>query len=341
MNTLVESRRLANINSKSSSLRKKILILGSGYLAVDLFEILRSKKLALTEVVGLVDGGTNGFERSRQEIVGGYDHLFELVEKYRVRMVVVCLEDRRQVLPVQTLLDLKTMGVDIIDGHTLYEEESGRLSIDFIRPSALIFSTGFQRRLVAMWFKRFVDIICAAAGMFLLFPIFVIIALSIRLDSAGPVFYRQVRVGLQGNPFVIWKFRTMRDDAERNGPRWARVRDSRITRVGRWVRLLRVDEFPQLLNVLKGEMSLVGPRPERPVFVQELRKQIPYYDLRHTIRPGITGWAQVKYRYGASAQDAHVKLQYDLYYVKNLSVVLDIRVLIATVKVVLFGVGAR
>ncbi len=175
----------------------------------------------------------------------------------------------------------------------------------------------------------------------MLIPLFLLVAFLIKVDSLGPVFYRQVRVGLRGRPFSIWKFRSMVQDAENAGAQWAQADDPRISRVGWWLRKTRVDEFPQLINVLRGEMSLVGPRPERPVFVQDLRKTIPYYDLRHTVRPGITGWAQVKFRYGASAEDAHMKLQYDLYYVKRLSFGIDMSVLVQTVRVMLLGEGAQ
>jgi lipopolysaccharide/colanic/teichoic acid biosynthesis glycosyltransferase len=181
----------------------------------------------------------------------------------------------------------------------------------------------------------------AFVGIILLVPLFVLVGLLIKFDSQGSVFYRQMRVGFRGQPFMILKFRSMSQDAEKSGPRWAEMNDPRVSRVGRWLRKLRIDELPQLINVLKGEMSLVGPRPERPMFVQELREKIPYYDLRHTVRPGITGWAQSRFRYGASIGDAHVKLQYDLYYVKNMSLALDFRILIETARVVLFAEGAR
>ena len=255
--------------------------------------------------------------------------------------MAVCLEDRRAVLPVQTLLDMKAMGRDVVDGHYLYEEESGRLSIDHLKPSALIFSTGFRRRLVTMLLKRCLDVLVAIVGIVALVPLVVLLSILIKLDSSGPVFYRQMRVGLRGRPYMIWKFRSMRQDAEQSGARWATSEDPRVSRVGRWIRKWRLDELPQLINVMRGEMSLVGPRPERPVFVQELRNTIPYYDLRHTVRPGITGWAQTRFRYGASKEDSHVKLQYDLFYVKNLSLALDLRIVVHTVKVMLMGEGAR
>jgi sugar transferase (PEP-CTERM system associated) len=325
------------------SFKKRILIFGTGQLAVDVCQVILRRKPWRVSIVGFLDGTAErvGEQLVNPGIIGTYDQLAKVVGKHKVNTIVVCLEDRRSILPVQALLEVKARGVQIVDGHHVYEEKSGRLSIDSLRPSALIFSVGFRRRLLSMISKRLVDMLVASVGLVVLSPLFLLIAALIRSDSPGSVFYRQMRVGLGGSPFVIWKFRTMVDDAERTGPKWAEVADSRITKVGRWLRFLRIDEIPQLLNVLKGEMSLVGPRPERPVFVQELRKEIPYYDLRHTVSPGLTGWAQVKYRYGASAQDSHVKLQYDLYYVKNLSISLDIRVLIETVKVVLLGEGAR
>jgi exopolysaccharide biosynthesis polyprenyl glycosylphosphotransferase len=205
----------------------------------------------------------------------------------------------------------------------------------------VIFSSGFKQRMISRVMKRLVDILVSTGGLLIMLPLFLLIAALIKIDSSGPAMYRQTRVGLRGRPFLIWKFRSMRQDAEKSGPQWAQADDPRISRVGRWLRKTRIDEFPQLINVLKGEMSLVGPRPERPVFVQDLRKIIPYYDLRHTVRPGITGWAQVKFRYGASEEDAHMKLQYDLYYVKRLSFALDMRILVQTTQVMLAGEGAR
>lgn len=324
-------------------LKRRVLILGVGPLARDVCSTLLSNRGYSTEVVGFLDKDAThiGERLANPRIIGSYDQLFEVAEKYQVHTVAVCLEDRRAVLPVQTLLDLKAMGREIVDGHYLYEEESGRLSIDHLKPSALIFSAGFQRRVVTMAAKRTVDVVISMAGLVLLVPLCIVLALLIKMDSPGPVFYRQMRVGLRGRPYMIWKFRSMRQDAETSGERWASEKDPRISSVGWWLRKWRLDEWPQLINVLKGEMSLVGPRPERPVFVQELRNCIPYYDIRHTVRPGITGWAQTRFRYGASREDAHVKLQYDLYYVKNLSLYLDLKILLSTIKVVLFGEGAR
>jgi sugar transferase (PEP-CTERM system associated) len=282
-----------------------------------------------------------GGELVGTKIVGTMDQLRSVVERDRIDTIAVCLEDRRAVLPVQVLLDLKGMGINIWDGHHLFEEESGRLPIDDFKPSAIIFSREFRQGVVVRTVKRTMDFILSLIGIVVALPLVAVIATLIKLDSPGPVFYRQVRVGLRARPYMIWKFRSMFIDAEKEGARWASEVDSRVSRVGRYLRKWRLDEIPQLINVIRGEMSLVGPRPERPVFVQELRSAIPYYDLRHTVRPGITGWAQTQFGYGASTEDSHVKLQYDLYYVKYLSIQLDARILIETIRVILLGEGAR
>lgn len=325
------------------SVKRRVLILGVGPLGMDLCQVLLQRGVWFTEVVGFLakDDAQVGERHGGPLVIGTFDQLFEIAERYHVDTIAVCLEDRRAVLPVQTLLDMKAMGLDIVDGHLLYEEESGRLSIDLLKPSALIFSTGFRRRIFTMVLKRVIDFVLSVIGLVLLFPLMLVVAGIIKLDSPGPVFYRQMRVGLRGQPYMIWKFRSMARDAEKSGARWAVEGDPRISRVGRFLRKWRLDEIPQLFNVLKGEMSLVGPRPERPVFVQDLRNSIPYYDLRHTVRPGLTGWAQTQFRYGSSAEDSHTKLQYDLYYLKNLSLGLDLRILVETIKVVIFGQGAR
>ena len=322
---------------------KRVLILGNGGLAARIVQLFNAKRASRVHVVGYVD-----LEQTMAPPCLGIDmflgmtsQLFEIVERHRVNTIVVCLEDRRTALPVETLLDLKAMGSEVVDGHALYEEEAGCLHIDSLRPSALVFSAGFKKRVLTSLGKRLIDWVASAVGLLAGMPLFVLIAILIKLDSPGPVFYQQMRVGLRGQPYLIWKFRSMKIDAEKSGPRWAQPHDPRVSRVGWWLRKTRLDELPQLINVLKGEMSLVGPRPERPVFVQELRTQIPYYDLRHSVRPGITGWAQIRFRYGASAEDAHSKLQYDLYYVKNLSLALDARILLETIRVVLLGEGAR
>jgi len=258
-----------------------------------------------------------------------------------VHSIAVCVEDRRGFMPLDALLDVKSMGIQVVDGHRMYEEECGRLSIDELKPSFLIFSSGFRRKPVLMALKRIGDIVGALLGLVFLAPLMILIAFGIRMDSPGTILYRQMRVGLHGYPYLLLKFRSMRQNAEFDGVKWAEIQDARVTKFGQWLRQLRLDELPQFINVLKGEMSLVGPRPERPHFVQDLRKQIPYYDLRHTIRPGITGWAQIGFQYAGSVEDSHVKLQYDLYYVKNLSLWLDIKIMLRTIGVVLQGTGSR
>ncbi len=338
-----EWREAATRPSRGPRRRNRLLILGTGEFAKDLCRSVLRKRGKGYEVVGFVDrdGSQIGQRLVNPYVIGSCAQLFQIVELRQVDTIAVCLEDRRGGLPVQTLLDLKSLGVRIMDGHELYERESGRLSIDLVKPSVLIFSTGFRRYAIAMTVKRLFDTIASMCGVILLLPLWLVVSALIRIDSPGPVFYRQVRTGFHGHPFRLWKFRSMGCDAENEGAQWATIDDPRMTRVGRWLRKWRMDELPQLLNVIKGEMRLVGPRPERAQFVQELREVIPYYDVRHTVRPGITGWAQIRYQYAGSTDESHKKLQYDLYYVKNLSLWLDIRILVESIRVVLRGDGAR
>ncbi len=323
--------------------RKRVLILGESELMGDLIRILTTKRRHWFDVVGVLTNESNrvGQFILGKPILGTVTELFELVERFRVQTIAICVTDRRGSMPLDTLLDLKSMGLEVIDGHQLYESECGRLSIDELKPSALIFSSGFQRRPGMLLLKRLEDVIGASLGLVLLAPLMALVGLLIKLDSVGPALYKQTRIGHRGCPYVLWKFRSMRHESEGDTAQWAQLGDDRVTRMGRWLRLLRIDELPQFFNVLKGEMSLVGPRPERPIFVQKLRQQIPYYDLRHTIRPGLTGWAQICFNYAASVEDSHMKLQYDLYYVKHLSVWFDLSILFRTIRVILMGSGAR
>ncbi len=333
----------AHASWRAPGFKKRLLILGTGQLAVDLSQVIRSKPWLMFEIVGFLDemDGRIGEPLVEPRIIGTYDQLGQMVLQYHVDTIVVCLAEHRMFLPVQALLDFKTMGVNILDGHHLFETASGRLLIDTLRPSTLIFSTGFHRGLISLVCKRFIDVVVSALGLVALTPLFFIIAALIRVDSPGSILFRQLRVGLRGRLFSIWKFRSMQHDAEKFGPQWAQANDPRVSRIGRWLRKTRLDELPQLVNVFRGEMSLVGPRPERPEFVQGLRSIVPYYDIRHTVRPGMTGWAQVRFRYGASQEESHMKLQYDLYYVKNFSLLLDLKILVHTVRVVVLGEGAR
>jgi sugar transferase (PEP-CTERM system associated) len=269
--------------------------------------------------------------------------LVDLVREHRVTEIIVAVREQRGGgVPMDQLLDCRIGGVPIVDLAGFYERARNEVPVDSLKASWLVYGEGFVQGGVRQFTKRVFDVASSSVLLFLASPIMLLTALAIRLDSPGPVLYRQERVGLSGRSFQCIKFRSMRTDAEKDGvARWASKNDSRITRVGAFIRKTRIDELPQLISVLSGEMSMVGPRPERPSFVSQLREQIPYYDLRHTVKPGLTGWAQVRYAYGASLEDARRKHQFDLYYVKNNSVLLDLQVLIETVSVVLFREGAH
>ncbi|ABQ69785.1 sugar transferase [Rhizorhabdus wittichii RW1] len=276
---------------------------------------------------------------SRTEV----ESLSELVETTQANEVVLALDERRNTVPVDALLRLKTTGVHVTDISDFLERETGRIDLDTVRPSSLIFSDGFSSgRELSMVLKRGFDLLLSAFLLILAAPIILVTALLVKLDSPGPAFYRQVRVGRFGATFEILKLRSMRQDAEAGGAAiWAQQGDPRVTRIGKIIRLIRVDELPQLWTVLKGQMSFVGPRPERPEFVAELERQIPFYAERHMVKPGITGWAQINYPYGASLDDARHKLEYDLYYTKNYSPFLDLLIILQTMRVLLWAEGAR
>jgi lipopolysaccharide/colanic/teichoic acid biosynthesis glycosyltransferase len=270
----------------------------------------------------------------------GDDSLFALVERLGVDRVVVALEDRRGQLPTTELLRCRLAGVRVQEREELYEHITGKIAVEAMRPSYLIFSRGFARSLTGQIAKRAVDVGLSLVGLALAWPVMLLTALAVRLSSRGPVIYTQERVGCDGEPFTLYKFRSMRTDAESGtGPVWATKDDPRITPVGRFLRRTRLDELPQLLNVLLGDMSLVGPRPERAVFVAELERQIPYYALRHVVKPGVTGWAQINYPYGSTVEDALQKLQYDLFYIKNQSLPFDLSIAFTTIKTVVLRKG--
>jgi sugar transferase (PEP-CTERM system associated) len=256
--------------------------------------------------------------------------------------IVVAMEERRGNLPVDLLLSLKNRGVQVQDGNDVYESITGKVPIESIRLSWLLFSPGSHSSRLFLIYKRFASVVISIIGLLLSLPLIPFVILAIKLSSPGRVLYSQNRVGRDDRVFRCYKFRTMHSDAEADtGPTWAEDDDPRVTRIGRFLRKTRIDEIPQLLNVLKGDMSLVGPRPERPEFVAALNEEIPYYHLRHSVRPGITGWAQILYKYGSSVEDAKEKLRYDLYYIKNSSAGLDLLILINTIKIVLLGRGAK
>jgi sugar transferase (PEP-CTERM system associated) len=257
--------------------------------------------------------------------------------------IVVALSERRGgSMPLRELLDCKIYGVKVVDIATHFEKTLAQIKISHVNAGWLIFGDGFNQGMWRTFVKRSFDLLFSGLLLLLSSPIMLLTALLVRLESRGPVFYKQERVGLNGTTFDVVKFRSMRTDAEKDGkPRFASKNDDRVTRVGRFIRRVRIDELPQLFNVLRGEMSLVGPRPERPFFVDDLTTKVPYYAVRHSVKPGVTGWAQVRYEYGSTLEDSVEKLQYDLYYVKNHTLFLDLLILLETVVVVLTGKGAR
>jgi len=269
-------------------------------------------------------------------------HLKATLEKQKINRVIVAISDRRGVVPVNDLLELRIAGVKIEEATALLERISGKIEVDQLYPSTLIYAAGFRLSTAAKIVKRVGSVVIALSVLILLLPFLPLIAIAIKLTSSGPVIYSQARVGYKGKTFYCHKFRTMRVDAEaKTGPMWAEANDPRITSVGHFLRKVRLDEIPQLWNVLKGEMSFVGPRPERPEFVKSLSESIPFYKLRHMIRPGLTGWAQVRYRYGASMEDAKEKLRYELYYIKHMSLGLDLLIVFETIKIVLLRRGSQ
>jgi len=274
-------------------------------------------------------------------IIGNFSQISSICREVHVDRIVVALDERRGKLPVDQLLDCRLKGVKVEEGASFSEYITGKLTVENLRPSSLIFADGFKRSNAIQQAKRFIDITTGLITLLLFSPLALIISLAIILDSKGPIFYRQERVGQDGRIFRLLKFRSMQVNAEENEPIWAEVNDPRVTRVGKIIRKLRLDEIPQVVNVLKGEMSFVGPRPERPFFTEKLMKEIPFYSLRHNVKPGITGWAQICYPYGASKEDALEKLKYDLYYIKHVSPFMDFTILLETLKIVLFGSGSR
>jgi sugar transferase (PEP-CTERM system associated) len=320
---------------------RKILLIGTSRLAEDLVAALNAApQMAYTIGDRLPDLAR--VERRSVPRPGAPSNVLDLVRHRGLDHVVIALDDSRGKLPIEALLQCKFSGVPIEHGLSFYEKVTGKVHLDALRPSWLIFSDGFRRHAVTAFIKRTLDVAVAVVGLSITLPLGLVLALLIKLDSPGPVFYRQERFGQGERPFSLIKFRSMRADAEEvSGPVWAKDQDDRVTRVGRWLRLFRLDELPQMVNVLRGEMSFVGPRPERPCFVATLKAKIPYYGFRHAVRPGITGWAQVRYRYGASLEDTIEKLQYDLCYLKNMSLFWDLSILVDTVKIMLQGRGAR
>jgi len=340
---IVSWRIIYNHILKTRQLDQRITIIGSGPLAKNIAkEIVESVDTGFKLIGFITDHPERvGEKLVTPSVIGDQSQILDIAIKERVDRIIVALEERRGKFPDAQLLECKMRGVAIEEGIHFYEHLTGRLQVESLHPSILIFSEGFKKSKLTMWTKRTSEFALSLIGLILLSPVILIVSLLIKIDSRGPVFYKQERVGERGKRFKLLKFRSMVENAEANGPVWAEQNDKRITRVGRWMRKWRLDEIPQMFNVLKGDMSFVGPRPERPFFVEKLRKEIPFYDQRFSVRPGVTGWAQIKYRYGASKEDALEKLKYDLYYIKNLSPLYDLIIIFETIKVVLFGKGAR
>ena len=308
----------------------RVLIVGNGVLAADM-EALTASSDGRFRLSGFVH-----LAMDRDEDHAAAPNILRRARELKANTIVVSLTERRGVFPVQDMLNCKLSGIEVLDAPTFYERVHHKLMIESINPSSLIFSSGFKFTRIRRMTKRALDLVLGSVGLLLVAPLLPLVALAIKLDSPGPVLFTQLRVGAGDREFTIYKFRSMRADAEKDsGAVWASTGDPRITRLGSFLRKSRIDEIPQLWNVLRGDMSLVGPRPERPEFVAELKKEIPYYSERHFVKPGVTGWAQVRYPYGASVQDAIEKLRYDLYYIKNYSLLFDLRIIWRTVGVVL------
>ncbi len=324
--------------------RERLLLVGTSKGAVDLARELYERADLGAQIVGFIDPDPTrlGAPVLNPGVVGSIEDIPTLVRAMSVDRVVVSLADARGTLPMDKLLEMRLDGIAFDHMATVYEEYTGKIALENLRPSWLIFSSGFRKGRLLLAGKRVLDIAVAAIGLLLGLPLLIICAIAVRLDSHGSVLYRQQRVGQQGRLFDLFKFRSMGQDAEaKTGAVWATVGDPRVTRIGRIMRRSRLDELPQLWNVLRGDMSIVGPRPERPEFVESLAKDIPFYGQRHTVKPGLTGWAQVSYSYAGSVDGTMEKLQYDLFYIKNLSLPLDLFIMFCTAKIVLLGKGAR
>jgi len=319
-----------------------VLIIGTGKMAADIAVHITGRHDSGYQIAGFVGEGNPACSIFKDiPFFVKPEGLLDLCHRQKVQKVVVALDDRRGTTPIKELLSCKLDGVNVEDGFGFYEEITGKIIVEKVNPAWLIFAEGFKKGRISAFCKRAVDIFFSFIGLIVSFPVTVIAALIIKFESPGGIFYFQERVGGKGKVFNVIKFRSMGTDAEKDGPVWAMKNDMRVTRFGAFIRKVRIDEIPQMWNVLKGEMSFVGPRPERLIFVEQLNKKIPYYSLRHSVKPGITGWAQICYPYGASEEDALRKLEYDLYYIKNMTFQMDLWIIFQTIKTVLFRKGSR
>jgi len=343
--TLVFGWRIAfEWTSRHVAPQERLLVVGTNEAAARLGQELHRRTDLGAEIVGFIDPDPAmvGMPVFNPGVIGTIEDIPAIVRARNIDQVVVSLADARGRLPMDKLLEMKLDGVKFAHLASVYEKYTGKIAVDNLRPSWLIFSDGFKKSRLQDLLKRTLDLCLAVTGLALMLPVMGLVAIAVKLSSRGPALYHQERVGLHGRVFVIHKFRSMRADAEKDsGAVWAQAGDNRVTAVGRVIRRTRLDELPQLWNVLCGHMSMVGPRPERPEFVAGLKQQIPYYGQRHVVRPGVTGWAQVRYTYGASVEDALMKLQYDLYYIKNRSLAFDLFIIAKTVKTVLMRKGGQ
>ena len=340
---LLSWRLSANATNLLAKGDERVLILGTGEGGISLVKHVLGHPEYNMKVVGFLDerGQDIGKSLVNPRIIGATEEVEEIVAREKIDRVVLSLRERRGGTPVRELLNLKLAGIRVEDVHSCFERLSGRITLEHLSPSWLILSDGFKKSSIILATKRTMDILVSAILLLLVSPLLPLIAIAIYLESGLPIFFRQTRMGYRGREFQLLKFRSMVQDAEKNGPQWAVQQDSRVTRVGRFLRKTRLDEVPQLFNVFRGEMSLVGPRPERPVFCEMLSEKIPFFNLRHSVRPGLTGWAQVRFRYSANVEDSKGKLELDLFYLKNLSLFVDFAILFETVKVVILGRGAQ
>jgi len=327
---------------RAPRLVENVLIVGTGPVAVSVARQIFQQHDFAYHIVGFAgEGPTVHLPPGYPRLLGPPNEIGDLVAHHGVDRIIVAIADRRGRLPVEELVHAKLSGVCVEEAATTYERLTGKIMLENLKPSWLIFSDGFRVSRIRRVLKRGADIVLSLLGLLASLVPMTLTALAVWLESGRPVLYRQERVGQHGRLFSLYKFRSMRVDAEADTPVWAREGDERVTRVGRFIRVTRLDELPQFWNVLRGDMSFVGPRPERPYFVHMLSEEIPFYHERHAVKPGLTGWAQVKYRYGSSIEDATEKLRYDLYYIKHLSIIFDLSIVFDTVKVILFGKGAQ
>ncbi|MGC2456551.1 MAG: TIGR03013 family XrtA/PEP-CTERM system glycosyltransferase [Gallionellaceae bacterium] len=337
------TRVLVAKSSKFKLLKSRVIFLGGGSLARECSDLAMNIGYHQYEVIGFIPMQDEECCVPRSALLLAGHSLGSIAKKYNASEIVVSVQNRRNgSFPIGELLECKLAGIKVTDAATFFEREASQIRVDSLQPSWLVFGGGFDQGFLRASIKRSFDLLASTILLAATFPVMLITAICIYVEDREPIFYQQERAGKDGHSFMVLKFRSMRKNAEIAGkPQWAATDDPRTTRVGRIIRKLRIDELPQILNVFKGEMSFVGPRPERPYFVRQLCEQIPYYNVRHSIKPGITGLAQVRYQYGSSVDDAIQKLQYDLYYVKNNSLFLDFLILIDTLQVVLLGKGAR